>query len=43
MDKTDLKMYEISQQVGYNNVEHFTRVFKKVCRVSPGSYRKGEG
>lgn len=42
MDKTDLKMYEISQQVGYNNVEHFTRVFKKVCRVSPGSYRKGE-
>lgn len=41
MDKTDLKMYEISQQVGYNNVEHFTRVFKKVCRVSPGGYRKG--
>lgn len=40
MDKTDLKMYEISQQVGYNNVEHFTRVFKKVCQISPGAYKR---
>ncbi|MBE5990800.1 MAG: response regulator [Paenibacillaceae bacterium] len=40
MDKSDLKMYEISQQVGYNNVEHFTRVFKKVCKISPRSYKK---
>lgn len=42
MDKTDLKMYEISQQVGYNNVEHFTRVFKKVCRISPRSYKNSD-
>lgn len=42
MDKTDLKMYEISQQVGYNNVEHFTRVFKKVCQISPGAYKKSD-
>lgn len=42
MDRTDLKLYEISQQVGYNNVEHFNRVFKKVCQISPGTYRKGE-
>lgn len=42
MDKTDLKMYEISQQVGYNNVEHFTRVFKKVCKISPLSYKKSD-
>lgn len=42
MDKTDLKMYEISQQVGYNNVEHFNRVFKKTCQINPGTYRKGE-
>lgn len=40
MDQTDLKIYEISQSVGYNSVEHFTRVFKKICKVSPGSYRK---
>lgn len=40
MDKTSLKVYEISQSVGYNSVEHFTRVFKRICKVSPGSYRK---
>lgn len=42
MDKTDLKMYEISQQVGYNNVEHFTRVFKKMCQISPSAYKKSD-
>ncbi len=42
MDKTDLKMYEISQQIGYNNVEHFTRVFKKMCKISPRSYKKSD-
>lgn len=40
MDQTSLKIYEISQSVGYNSVEHFTRVFKKLCKVSPGNYRK---
>lgn len=40
MEQTDLKIYEISQSVGYNSVEHFTRVFKKICRVSPSAYRK---
>ncbi|MDK2968206.1 MAG: two-component system, response regulator YesN [Lacrimispora sp.] len=40
METTDLKIYEISQSVGYNNVEHFTRVFKKHWGVSPGNYRK---
>lgn len=40
MEQTDLKIYEISQSVGYNSVEHFTRVFKKLCNVSPGGYRK---
>ena len=40
MDQTNLKIYEISQSVGYNSVEHFTRVFKKVCKISPGSYRR---
>lgn len=40
MDKTDFKIYEISQQVGYNNVEHFNRVFKKVSQLSPGAYKR---
>lgn len=42
MDKTDMKMYEISRMVGYNNVEHFNRVFKKVCQISPSAYKKSE-
>ena len=40
MEQTDLKIYEISHSVAYNSVEHFTRVFKKICQVSPGAYRK---
>lgn len=40
MKSTDLKIYEISQSVGYNSVEHFTRVFKKLRGVSPGGYRR---
>ncbi|MDO4469129.1 MAG: response regulator [Bacillota bacterium] len=37
---TDMKMYEISEKVGYNNVEHFNRMFKKVCGVSPSVYKR---
>ncbi len=40
MDTTDLKMYEISAQVGYHSVEHFNRTFKKYLGVSPGDYKK---
>ena len=40
MGTTDLKMYEISQQVGYHNTEHFNRTFKKIFGQSPGDCRK---
>ena len=40
MDTTDLKMYEISEQVGYHNTEHFNRTFKKMLGVSPGDYKR---
>ena len=40
METTDLKMYEISDRVGYNNVEHFSRMFKKHFGISPGDYKK---
>ncbi|MDO5417684.1 MAG: response regulator [Lachnospiraceae bacterium] len=40
MASTDLKMYEISERVGYHNVEHFNRVFRKSFGTSPGDYRK---
>lgn len=41
MDTTDLKMYEISDRVGYRNAEHFNRMFKKAYGISPGDYKKG--
>ena len=37
---TNFKIYEISEMVGYHNVEHFTRMFKKLNEVSPAQYRK---
>lgn len=40
LETTDLKMYEICQRIGYANVEHFSRVFKKAVGVSPLKYRK---
>lgn len=43
MVSTDLRMYEISERVGYHNVEHFNRMFKKSFGVSPGDFRKNGG
>lgn len=37
---TSMKSYRISQKVGFNNVTHYRRVFKKVTGDSPHSYRK---
>ena len=38
LSATNLKVYEISEKVGYPNVEHFCRVFKKVTGLSPNRY-----
>lgn len=40
IETTELKMYEISERVGYNNVEHFNRMFKKYIGISPGDYKR---
>ena len=40
MDQTHMKIYEVSEHVGYKSVEHFNRVFKKTIGVSPTQYRK---
>lgn len=37
---TDQKIYEIAQQVGYNDPKYFNRVFKEEIGVSPGEYRQ---
>lgn len=38
--ETDMRVIEISQQVGYENEKHFMKTFKKECGVSPTEYRK---
>jgi AraC-like DNA-binding protein/mannose-6-phosphate isomerase-like protein (cupin superfamily) len=37
---TDLPIEKISEYVGYNSVEHFSRTFKKHYKKSPQQYRK---
>ncbi len=36
---SDLYVYEIAEKVGYNNLKHFYKVFRKVTGKSPGDYR----
>lgn len=36
--QTSLKVYEIGERVGYPNVEHFSRVFKKLTGTSPSAW-----
>lgn len=42
---TALMVYEVGEQVGYPNVEHFSRVFRKCTGISPSQWfrRRGEG
>lgn len=37
---TTFKVYEIAEMVGYNNAEHFNRMFKKAYGITPAQYRK---
>ncbi len=37
---SDLKVYEISEKVGYRNVDYFHTKFKKYVEMSPAEYRK---
>lgn len=41
MDHTNLKLYEIAEQVGYHDTVSFNRAFNKVTNLSPSEYRKG--
>ncbi len=38
LNQSNYKIYEIAEQVGYSNPEHFSRTFKKVMGKSPKNY-----
>lgn len=40
LEKTNFKVYEICQMVGYSDPQHFTRLFEKLTGVKPSEYRK---
>lgn len=40
LEKTDMRIMEISAKVGYENEKHFMKIFKASYGVSPSEYRK---
>jgi YesN/AraC family two-component response regulator len=40
---TSLRIYEVGERVGYPNVEHFSRVFKKLTGKSPRAWPRDGG
>ena len=37
---TDLRIYEVAESSGFNDVKYFSKLFKKMTTVSPGDYRE---
>lgn len=40
LKNTNFKVYEIAEMVGYYNVEHFNRMFKRLNDITPSNFRK---
>lgn len=40
LGEKDVRINEISERIGYQNVNSFIRIFKKICGVTPGEYRR---
>ena len=38
--ETDLKVYQISERVGYSNIDYFYLKFKKYVGMSPKEYKR---
>jgi two-component system response regulator YesN len=39
LSRLDLKIYQISEMVGYSDPKHFSQVFKEITGVSPKDYK----
>lgn len=40
LEMQNMKVYEVSEKVGYKNVDYFHKKFKKYVGISPAEYRK---
>ncbi|MCM3699771.1 helix-turn-helix domain-containing protein [Paenibacillus macerans] len=40
LERTDLKVYEICERVGYSDTQYFARLFEKLTGLKPSEYRK---
>lgn len=40
LTSTDLKIYEVAEQSGFNDVKYFSKLFKKITGFSPIDYRE---
>jgi two-component system response regulator YesN len=40
LSQKDVRINEVSERIGYQNVNSFIRMFKKICGVTPGEYRR---
>lgn len=43
LKKSDNKVYEVAQAVGYNDQAYFSRIFKQVVGLNPADYRRRMG
>lgn len=43
LEEGELKIYEISTEVGYQSSQYFSQIFYKVAGVYPTDYQKGKG
>lgn len=39
LEDPSLRIYEISDMLGFNDVTHFSKIFKKIEQISPNEYR----
>lgn len=40
LEQQNIKVYEVSERVGYKNVDYFHKKFKKYVGISPAEYKK---
>ncbi|WP_458787611.1 helix-turn-helix domain-containing protein [Vallitalea sediminicola] len=43
LETTKLRTIDICENCGFGSISQFNRVFKKVCGISPGKYRRNNG